>query len=139
MTKKPLEEQELFIRITSPNIFRRNLLETSKLILTILKQIYTVKQIREAKQEIGDHLSREIKELSILVQRVEDLMPQYTKADLKKLLPELTFIKKPEPQPKQEPEKPEEKPKPKPVEKPISEIDKVTKALEDIQRKLSYL
>jgi len=138
MTKKPSEEQELFIRIASPNIFRRNLLETSKLILTILKQIYTVKQIREAKQEIGDHLSREIKELSILVQRIEDLMPQYTKADLKKLLPELTFVNKQEPQLKQGSEKQEEKPKPRPTGR-LSEIDKVSKALEDIQRKLSYL
>jgi hypothetical protein len=175
--KKPLEEQELFLRLSSPNTLRRNILESSKLILTILRQTYKVKQMREMKHERMARLASEIKELRILIQKIDELMPQYNRTDLKKLLPEINFtplVKKPEPSPfvvnlprqpaqsaaqaampapvsapaaakegekSQEETKPETKPKPqpKPVVSPVSEFDKITKALEDVQRKLQNL
>jgi hypothetical protein len=152
MTKKAIEEQELFLRLSNPNTFRRNLLESSKLILTILKQTYRVKQIREAKHERMERLAKEIKELRILIQKIDELMPNYSKTDLKKLLPEINFtpIRRPEPalEPllQQAPAKDEIKPQPKPQPKAkpqlsaqVSDFDKITKALEDVQRKLQNL
>jgi hypothetical protein len=150
MAKKATEEQELFLRLSNPNTFRRNLLESSKLILTILKQTYRVKQIREAKHERMERLAKEIKELRILIQKIDELMPNYSKTDLKKLLPEINFtpIKKPELALESLLQsalaKDEIKPQPKPRAKPqlsaqVSDFDKITKALEDVQRKLQNL
>jgi len=154
MAKKATDEQELFLRLSNPHTFRRNLLESSKLILIILKQTYRVKQIREAKHERMERLVNEIKELRILIQKIDELMPNYSKTDLKKLLPEINFtpIKKPEPaleslfQPVLAKEKEEVKPQPKLQPKPkpqlsaqVSDFDKITKALEDVQRKLQNL
>jgi hypothetical protein len=143
MPKKPSNqsnEQDLFMRVNNPALIRKNLLESSKLVLTILKQTYRIKQIRELKQERISILSQEIKELKILIQKIEELMPQYTKADLKKLLPDITLVKKPKPKPElsKAEAKQEEKPEPKPAA-PVSDMDRITKALEDVQRKLQTL
>jgi hypothetical protein len=101
-----------------------------------------------------ERLAKEIKELRILIQKIDELMPNYSKTDLKKLLPEINFtpIKKPEPalesllQSALAKEKEEVKPQPKPQPKPhpqlaaqVSDFDKITKALEDVQRKLQNL
>jgi hypothetical protein len=146
MARKATDEQELFLRLSNPNTFRRNLLESSKLILTILKQTYRVKQIREAKHERMERLVKEIKELRILIQKIDELMPNYSKTDLKKLLPEISFtpIRKPEPALESllqsAPAKDEVKPQPKPqLSAQVSDFDKITKALEDVQRKLQNL
>lgn len=150
MAKKATEEQELFLRLSNPNTFRRNLLESSKLILIILKQTYRVKQIREAKHERMERLAKEIKELRILIQKIDELMPNYSKTDLKKLLPEINFtpIKKPELALEsllqsalaKDEIKPQSKPRAKPqLSAQVSDFDKITKALEDVQRKLQNL
>jgi hypothetical protein len=139
MPKKP-DEEDLFIRLNNPNLVRKNILESSKLILTILKQTYKIKQIREVKQAKISNLSEQIKELKILVQKIEELMPQYTKADLKKLLPDMPVIKKSsEPSKTEKPEPKEnwdQEPKSAP---PVSDMDRITKALEDVQKKLQTL
>ncbi len=140
MPKKP-DEEDLFIRLNNPNLIRKNILESSKLILTILKQTYRIKQIREVKQAKISNLSDQIKELKILVQKIEELMPQYTKADLKKLLPDMPITKKSSSESSKS-EKSEAKEdwdqEPKSAA-PISDMDRITKALEDVQRKLQTL
>ncbi len=141
MPKKPSDEQELFIRLNNPGLVRKNILESSKLILTMLKQDYRVKQLREIKQAKINELSQQLKELGILVQKIEELMPQYTKADLKKLLPDMPVIRKPAPSLSKQEKleiKESEKPEPKQPE-PVSDMDRISKALEDVQKKLQTL
>jgi len=144
MPKKPIEEEGLFIRVNNPILIRKNILESSKLILTILKQTYSIKQVRELKQEKMSELSQQIKELRILLQKIEELMPQYTKADLKKLLPDIPIAKKAVEQVKAS--RPEAKAEMKEdwaeelkPAAPVSDMDRITKALEDVQRKLQTL
>jgi hypothetical protein len=147
MSKKNGEEgQEFFIRLSNPNTFRRYLLEASKMTLTILKQTYKVKQIREAKHELMSRIAREVKELKILVQKTDEMMPRYNQAEIRKILPDLIIIREqPEAKPQKAEAQLEAKPeakaelKPKQPKPPVSEIDKVSRALADIQRKLSSL
>ena len=138
---KKSDEEDLFMRVNNPTLIRKNILESSKLILTILKQTYMIKQVREIKQVKINDLSQQIKELKILVQKIEELMPQYTKADLKKLLPDIPLARKSTSEPSKA-EKQEAKEdwdrEPKPAA-PVSDMDRITKALEDVQRKLQTL
>jgi hypothetical protein len=132
-------DQEFYIRITEPVTFRRSLLEASKGTLGILRELYSVKQTREKKQEKTALLHREFKELKMLVQKLEEMLPDYTKADIKKHFPEFAFEKKAREMPleeKHERKAAEKKPAP---PKPASEIDKLSSALSDIQKKLSSL
>ena len=141
MQKKNPDEQDLFIRVSNPILIRKNILESSKLVLTILKQTYKIKHIRELKQGKIVSLAQEIKELKILVQKIEELMPQYTKADLKKLLPDISITRKPAPEsakPRKSEVKEAEKPEPR-IAAPVSDMDRISKALEDVQRKLQAL
>jgi hypothetical protein len=142
MPKKPSDEQELFIRVNSPGLIRKNILESSKLVLTVLKQTYRIKQIREVKQAKINELSQQIKELKILMQKIEELMPQYTKADLKKMLPDLPIMRKPAaslPKPAKIEIKENEKPEPAKPAPPVSDMDRISKALEEVQKKLQTL
>jgi len=133
MAKKTEETQEFFMRINNPNTFRRNLLEASKLTLTIVKQTHKVKQIRELKHELISRIAQEVKELKLLVQKAEELMPAHDKAELKKYFPEPIT-------PKEKPIAPSTMADTKvQVRTAHSEIDKISKAIEDIQRKLQNL
>jgi len=138
---KKSDEEDLFIRVNNPTLIRKNILESSKLILTILKQTYRIKQVREIKQVKINDLSQQIKELRILIQKIEELMPQYTRADLKKLLPDIPLTRKSTSEPSKA-EKQEAKEdwdnEPKPAA-PVSDMGRITKALEDVQRKLQTL
>jgi len=140
MPKKTSEQQEFFMRINNPNTFRRNLLEASKDTLNILKQIYNVRQIREVKQELINRINKEIGELKVLVQKIDELMPQHTKEELIKKFPELSFKKKSKevvvPERTMEKAKPKAKPG---VEKHVSEIEKLSKAIDEVQKRLQNL
>jgi cell shape-determining protein MreC len=134
MVKKLPEEQEFFMRITNPNLFRRSLLETSKDVLIILKRTYNVQQIREAKQDVMGHVSQEINEIKTLIKKLYEMIPQYSKEELKKVMPE-GLKKRPEPA---KAEKPQLQPQQQ-LKAPVSDYDKLTKALDDITRKLQTL
>ncbi|KYK25767.1 hypothetical protein AYK26_02010 [Euryarchaeota archaeon SM23-78] len=185
-------QDEFFVRITNPNAFRRNLLEASKLTLSILKEIYRVRQIRKTKQEVMEGITKEIEESKILVQKIHELIPQHSKEDLQRMFPGIDLDKlieeppKPEPKPKPQPaphlevygeqqlqplpeqqpsqwakelttqpletkpqpppqqppqelERPQE-PEPKPEqEKQLSEIERLTQAFDEVQRRLQSL
>ena len=141
MQKKSSDEQELFMRINNPALIRKNILESSKLVLTILKQAYNIKQIRELKQEKINRLSQEIKELRILVEKIEELMPQYTKADLKKLLPEINLTKKSTSDSSKsgKSEAKQQERQESIAAAPVSDMDRITKALDEVQKKLQTL
>ena len=133
--KKENVEQEFFIRISNPNTLRRELLEASKLILSILKQTYIVKQLREAKHYQLAKIDTEVKEIKLLVQKLDELVPHYTKADLKKLLPDLASFKRSEPM---QAKLPDSKPAPQSPQQ-VSELDQISRAIEEVSRKLQSL
>jgi hypothetical protein len=133
-------DQEFYVRISNSAAFRKNLLETSKGTIGILREMYAVKQIRDKKHEKTEILHNELKELKMLVQKLEEMMPGYTKADIKKHFPDFVLEKKIKEQPKEAPDR-------KVIEKKItapkpssgSELDKLSAALGDIQKKLGSL
>lgn len=147
--KKPAEEKkhhdheelDFFMRISDPAVFRRNLLESSKQTLGMIREMYTVKDIRELKQERIADLHKEFREIRLLCQKLEEIMPKHTEADLKKHIPDFnvrrkeqkTLVQAPEPEPE-----PEMKPKLSP-QKASSDLDRLAQALNEVQRKLSNL
>jgi len=145
--KKPLEEKkhhdelDLFMRISDPAVFRRNLLESSKQTLGMIREMYNVKQIRDLKQGRIVALHKEFKEIRLLCQKLEDIMPKHTEADLRKHIPEFNIKKKEQktliPEPGSAPE-PEARPKISP-QKASSDLEKLAQALNEVQRKLSNL
>jgi hypothetical protein len=126
-------EHDFYMKIENSVAFRRNLLEASKSTLGMLKEVYVVKQLNNKKHEKTAELQKELKELRVLVQKMNEMLPDYAKAEIKKHFPDLAFEKKirAEPDSRSEPE-----PTPK---KPLSELDQLSKALGDIQKKLSSL
>jgi len=126
-------EHDFYMRIENSTAFRRSLLEASKSTLGMLKEIYVVKQLSEKKHEKTTQLQKELKELRVLVQKMNELLPDYAKADLKKHFPEMSFEKKTR---TEAASRPESEPAPK---KPLSELDQLSHALADIQKKLSSL
>ena len=157
MAKKNPFSQAFFMRIDSPADFRRGILESSKMTLSILKQIYGVKKIREAKQDLITKISKELKELKILAYKANELMPAHRKEDLRKMFPRLYLEQKTKEKAVEEPVenlvwKPIKKPKEEPAGKTIrkktspsafpdqvSDVGKITRALDEVQRKLANL
>jgi hypothetical protein len=138
--KKLPEEQDFYMRVSNPTLFRRSLLETSKDVLIILKRTYHVKQIREAKQETAGRISQEIAEIKTLIKKLYEMIPQYSKEELKKVLPQMA--RKPEPAPAPQPaakSQPQPQVQQPAAKAPMSDYDKLTKALDDITRKLQTL
>jgi hypothetical protein len=130
--------QDFFMRIENPKLFRRNLLESSKEVLSILKQIYSIKRIREQKKELVTLMNKEIKEITLLFDKLEDALPKHSKEELEKQFPQL---KKEKPKPvKTENSSPkEEKKSQKKTSEKDSELDKLSRALDDVQNRLNTL
>ena len=131
--KKPDEKSisnDFYMKISDSSGFRRNLLETSKETLNVLKEIHSVKQLRQKKQEKIGELHKELKELKLLVQKLEELMPEYNKSEVKKHFPEFFKEKHHDKRISFQESK---------IKKPISELDQLSAALTDIQKKLSSL
>ncbi|MBW2990287.1 hypothetical protein KY348_01130 [Candidatus Woesearchaeota archaeon] len=133
MPNKTSEQEEFFIRITNPHAFRKNLLESSKEILHILKEVYTVSQMREAKHELISKISGEIKELKLLIQKIDELVPKYKNDDLKKFFPAIYLRKKAAAKPEKE-----EEPKP-PPKKSFSDLEKISSTLNEVERRLESI
>ena len=94
MVKKTTPEHQFFMRIINPNTFRRNLLGASGLTLKILKQTYRVNQVREIKYVLMNKIKKEIRELKALVYRTNELVPSYTKEELKRMFPKVSIPSK---------------------------------------------
>ncbi len=137
--KKPAKQKEkkhdFFMKINDSMLFRRNLLESSKSTLTTLKQIYGVKQLREAKKQIIKTIEEELKEIKLLSQKIEHLMPQYKKEDMSKYAKQdksahVVKIEMQEKSVQQTQEEPKQK---------DNEMDALTKTLADIQARLNNI
>jgi hypothetical protein len=130
---------EFYMRLSEPVVFRRNLLEVSKSTISILREIHNVRLMREKKHGKIDGIHHELKELKILVQKLDSLLPEYTKADVKKQFPELFHEQKMKETKLEKPKEAKPSEKKTSLRKPASEVDKLSQALSDIQKKLSSL
>jgi len=138
-----LPEQDFFRRIDFPTDFRRNLLEGSKSTLSALKGVYSVKDIRQKKLQKLMELQRSIREIRLLIQKAEELMPKYAKHHAVKRFPQLGDPK-PVPPPKQIKPAPMPKPpRPQPHEvarqRSMSELDRLSQSLAHVEKKISSL
>jgi hypothetical protein len=130
-------EENLYVCVRAPKTLRRNILESSKNTLFILKQVYTIKQLRESKHEVMEKIDEELKELKILIQKIDDLMPKYNKDELKKLIPDANAKRKQMLKKEHADAKTKEEHRAK--QEPSSDVDKLTMALDAIQKKLQSL
>jgi hypothetical protein len=138
--EKPEIPEGFFMRIGTPLTFRKNILETSKSTLSILKQTYTIRQIRDKKHEKMTALHHQMKEIKVLLQKIDELLPQYSKSDLRRYFPEL----EPKKRDSSETSKPDKKQDKEKEDKASTarhsvEMEKLSKALNEIQKKLSGL
>jgi len=142
------DEQAFFMRISNPIMFRKQVLEASKTTLSILKQTYGIKQLRSTKHELISQIRKELKELKILIHKLTELIPAYKTSDLKKRFPEFyltrqALAKEDEKKLIKEQGEPssdikEYKPESEFAQKP-SELERVTRVLDEVQRRLQNL
>ena len=79
-------QHPFFVRINGPDMLRVSLLESSKLILHSLQSYYKVSAIRKNKREATDALKSDIKELILLLGKLETMLP-YQDVVIKKFMP----------------------------------------------------
>ena len=84
-----MPDQEFFMQIKKPVWFRKTTLEASKSVLTVLKGLQTIKDVRQQKMEKLELLSSEVKEIRLLMQKAEELMPKYSRQETAKHFPQL--------------------------------------------------
>ncbi len=71
-----------FIRVEDAKNLRRKVLESSKASLNVLKGYQTLLKVRGEKMTLMKNLRANLKELSILVNKVDEIMPHLTKQEI---------------------------------------------------------
>ncbi len=80
------EEHPFFVRIHAPDMLRVSLLESSKLTLHSLQSYYKVSAMRKKKKEVTASLKSQVKELVLLLGKLESMLP-YQDVVTKKITP----------------------------------------------------
>lgn len=127
---------EYFVKVDDGKELRRQLLESSKLSIHIIKQEYSIKEMRARKSQLMDKVRDDIKELTFLVGSLEKELPVLTKKELSEIAPkrpEQPIMKKAEKAAK--PASQEHKPE----SKEYSKLRRLESSLEMIEKRLSNL
>ena len=131
-----MSDTDYFIQVENPLEMRKELLMSSKSIILTLKEYHSLQGIRKNKLELVEVLKDQIKELTFLLDKLDEKIPD-KQIDFEKDIYEEKQKPVEEPKPEVKVEKPEVKPK---VEVPKkSEVDKLQDALASIEKKLSSL
>ena len=77
--------EHYFVRIEDAKGMRRKVLESSKASLNVLKSYNSLHRIRSKKRTMMKMLRRELKDLTLLVNRMEELLPSLTKKEIREL------------------------------------------------------
>ena len=64
-----------YVRMNDPQSFRRDILESSKKIIGCLQANRQVKHLREQKRALLEQLQQQIKELTLLMAKLDDILP----------------------------------------------------------------
>jgi hypothetical protein len=81
---------DYFVRIENGAELRRNLLQSSKLNIHILKQEHQIDRIRQEKRLLLNTVRTELKEITFLLNELEQFLPSHTKKELEELMPGIT-------------------------------------------------
>ncbi len=151
-----------YVKIDKPREFRRDVLESSKKLITCLHAYRNVLVLRQKKRELFLTLQQDIKELSLLISKLDKMLPEKqlrqeamrqlkAKERAKKKAEEaknMTSAKKKGSTTKKKgavkkksntAKKTEEKKKAPEPKKPLTEIDRLNHTLADIESKLANL
>lgn len=129
---------EYFVKVDDGKELRRQLLESSKLSIHIIKQEYTIKEMRARKTQLMEKVRDDIKELTFLIGLLEKDLPVLTKKELAEIAPkrpEQPILRKAQ---KAEPVKPVAQEQ-KPENKEYSKLRRLESSLEMIEKRLSNL
>lgn len=136
-----------FVRIDDPTAARRRMLESSKDVIRILKGYHALLAVRDQKKEAVDRLRQTLAELSLLIDKVEKMLPETSLKEVEGFLPKHERAKpaakrreKPAKHEKAEPvEKETAQAAAKPVQKKSTELERLEGALANIEERLSRL
>ena len=127
--------EDYFICMNEPAVFRRNLLEASKVSLVVIKGLYLIREIKARKQEKLSQLQKEIREIRLLMQKAEEFMPKHSRQEAARIFPHAAEKKQAAVTPKQEPaQTPSIK-----VVPAMTEMDRLSHSIKDIESKLNTL
>jgi hypothetical protein len=121
------EQDPYFVQVNAPDLVRISLLESSKYILHSLQSYYKISTLRKEKKETIDVLKGQIKELILVMDKLEKILP-YQVDLLKEALEVKPTSKKSASSPKKTTLA---------SIAPSSKLDKLNSALADIEEKLS--
>ena len=131
---------EHFVKVDDGKEVRRNLLESSKICIQILKSEHKVAQIREQKAALITEVRGGLKELNFLLNTLEKDLPVLTKKELEEMCPPPP--KEPKPKKtavkKAAKKKSSGKKKAEPPKK-VSKAERLEKSLDLIERRLQKL
>ncbi len=132
-SKKVVEElrqgnETYFVYLRNPLDYRRQLLESSKIILLCLRGYHRILVIRQQKMREMAKLKASVKELKYMSKKFNEKLPRYTAAtsDTEPEETKASVNKRPIPQPPIEPT-------------PITEIDRLEQTLAGIEQRLRSL
>ncbi|MCA9477563.1 MAG: hypothetical protein KC535_00255 [Nanoarchaeota archaeon] len=131
------QDHPFFVRISAPDMLRVSLLESSKLVLHGLQSYYKVSSIRKKKTESLEMLKSEVKELVLLMGKLESMLP-YQDILTKELMPTQAKMSKGS-RPKQTMTNAQKEVVATDVTPSFSEIDRLNRALASIEEKLNRI
>ena len=120
-------ENKFYVGLQRPKELRRNILETSRSTLHALKHFYALGELRQEKLELLNQLKNEVKELNLLMGKLDSALPEHE-------------VIKAKPQKKKTPSKKGKKKAAKKKSKPKkSHMQKLQDSLMDIENKLKNI
>ncbi len=130
-----------FVRIKDARSVRRRILESSKEMLYALKGHYQMLELRDQKRETAEALRSTLSELGELAAKLQSLLPAESLKEIEQYLPKKRKQKSSKKESKKagEEKNSAEKDKSKPSETPMSEMERLEKALANIEERLSKL
>lgn len=78
---------DYFVKVDDGKELRRQLLESSKLSIHLLKQEFSIKEIRARKLQLIESARKDLKEITFLIGRLEKDLPVLTKKELEEIDP----------------------------------------------------
>ena len=126
-----------FIKIEDAPEVRRKVLESSKASIHILKGYQELLVIRSEKLGLMNQLRRDLKEITLLMNRAEALMPVLDDAEIKQFVPQ--ELPKLEPRTKLKPKRSDQQIEQKPVQQAISEKERLEIALQRLEERLGNI
>lgn len=123
-----------YVGVERGSDFRRSLLLTSKNVLQVLKGSATLSNLRKEKQFLQQKLRQEVQEIMLLMEKLDEAMPE----DVLKNAPVKPKIEKHETK-KPVIEKVTEENVLSAPSRPLFELDKLERALNEVEQKLKYL